>query len=97
MNHVVVNVDAASHVITIIVNGVISGEDTRMNFKQYDRTIGATPGSRKLFLGTPSNELKESSETAFTGKIENLRIYNRYLRTSEAISHFRAGVGNKEN
>jgi hypothetical protein len=91
LHHVVINVDGASDVITIIVDGIISGDNPRMNFKQISRDLTSVHGTGKAYLGEPSAEVK-SSKRALSGTLRHLRIYDRYLLTSEAIANYRAGI-----
>lgn len=59
-----------------------------------------SPGNKSAEQGeeiSPSGRLRAESEALsvapqFQGGIEALRVYNRYLRTSEAIGNFKAGV-----
>ena len=81
--HIVFIVDGAPNIITSIVNG-------RFCDGGRYRQFGWTRFSDKFDDINGTNQLKISAD--FKGKIKNLRIYNRYLTTSEAVGNYRAGV-----
>ncbi len=81
--HVVAVVDGGPKIITLIVNGSLSdGGDTRQfGWGRFNPQFLSANGARILKVGA-----------GLKGPVLNTRIYGRYLRTSEAISAFRAGV-----
>lgn len=83
-HHVVFIVDGASKIVSIVVDGVLSdgSADTRPygwgRIHPYMKDINDT---RKCVLNS-----------SFRGEVNRMRVYNRYLRTSEAIANYRAGL-----
>jgi hypothetical protein len=82
LHHVAVIVDAGPRIIHFVVDGrSCDGGDARAyGWGRYERPLGDVRGSGVLRLG-PS----------LHGEITRLRVYDRYLRTSEAIANFHAG------
>lgn len=85
LHHVVFIVDGAPNIITVTVDGKLCDGGS---YRQY----GWGRFSEKLEDANGSKKIKVASN--LHGQIKNLRIYNRYLSTSEAISNFRAGINN---
>jgi hypothetical protein len=82
LHHVVFIVDGGPGIISCIVDGQFcDGATHRRQFGwgRFDRKIGSVGGGQ---IKLPANAGAE---------IIRLRIYNRYLRTSEAVANFRAG------
>lgn len=78
LQHVVVSVDGGPKIITFVVNGILcdGGEERQFGWGRFSP-----------YLRTP-----EGSGTArLSPAVQGLRVYGRYLRTSEAISNYRAG------
>jgi hypothetical protein len=90
LHHVVINVDGASDVITIIIDGIVSGDSPRMNFKQFSHELSCLRGAGSAFVGRSSPE-SNSDKNELSGRVHHVRVYDRYLLTSEAIANFRAG------
>ena len=84
LHHIVVNVDAGPKIITFIVDGKLcDGADHRQfGWGRFGENLRCAGSGRTLRIG-PSLE----------GKIHRLRLYDRYLRTSEALGNHRAGPG----
>ena len=82
-HHITVNVDSGPRIISFVVDGVLcDGGDARMyGWGRFNRYLQDVNGAGKLVLA-PS----------LHGQLHALRIYNRYLRTSEAISNYHAGA-----
>ena len=83
-HHVVFTLDGAANIATIIVDGVLSD---------------GSPETRDYGWGRIYPYLKDLNDTNITtlnkdfkGKIHHLRVYNRALRTSEAIANYNAGI-----
>jgi hypothetical protein len=81
LHHIVFNVDGRANILSIIVDGRLCDGG---NFRQY----GWGRFSNKLG-DVNAKEVKLAPD--FKGAIDRVRIYNRYLTTSEAISNFHAG------
>jgi len=84
LHHVVFTVDGAAKVVSIMVDGVMS-----------DGGVGERPygwGRLHLFLKDLNDTYKCKVDPDFKGDIKHIRVYGRYLRTSEAISNFNAGI-----
>ncbi len=80
-HHVVVIVDGRAKVICFIVDGVLNdgGAERPFGFGRFNPTIKDISGGRDLRIA-PSLQ----------GELQHLRIYDRALRTTEAIGNFRA-------
>lgn len=76
--HVVITVDGGPKIITFIVNGVLcdGGAQRQFGWGRFSPTLRAPNGSPTLEIGKP---------------VRSLRLYNRPLRTSEAVGNFQAG------
>lgn len=82
LHHVVANVDAACGIISFVVDGVLcdGGEARKFGWHRYSGSLGDVSGVGKLRIPlAPQDQLR------------HLRLYDRYLRTSEAVAHFHAG------
>lgn len=84
LHHVVVTVDGAAKIVTMLIDGVLSD---------------GSPDTRPYGWGRLYPYLQDLNDTyqarinpAFHGTIQHMRVYNRYLRTSEAIANFHAGI-----
>jgi hypothetical protein len=83
IHHLTAIVDGGPNIISFIVDGKLcdGGEQRIRGWGRFDPKVGDINGSDTLRLA-PS----------FDGEILGLRIYDRYLRTSEAVANYRAGV-----
>ncbi len=84
LQHMAVIVDGGPKIITFVVNGVLcdGGEDRQFGWGRFSPVLCAPNGSSTLRIAPRMN-----------GCVRALRIYNRYLRTSEAVGNYRAGPG----
>ena len=82
-HHMTINVDAGPRIITFVIDGVLcdGGEWRQFGWGRFSPHLRHANGSGALRIAP-----------AFEGSIERLRIYNRYLLTSEAIGNWRAGL-----
>ncbi len=80
-NHIVFIVDGKANLMTTVVNGKLcdGGRYRLQGWTWFDPAITHISGNKYLII-SPS----------FNGSVKNLRIYKRYLRTSEAIANFNA-------
>jgi hypothetical protein len=83
LHHLVVTVDGGSKIISYIIDGALcDGEDSRQfgwgRFSPHLRDVNGAPELRI----DPSRQ----------GAVRALRIHDRYLRTSEAVANYRAGL-----
>ena len=78
-HHVVVIVDGGPKIITFVVDGVLNdgGDDRQFGWGRYSPNLMSANGAPALRVGPG---------------VKNLRLYNRALRTSEAVSAFRQGL-----
>ena len=78
--HFVVAVDGGSKVITFVVDGLLNdgGNARQFGWGRYNPNLKSVNGEPKLKIAK---------------SVERLRIYNRYLRTSEAIASYRFDKG----
>lgn len=84
LHHVVFIIDGAAKVASIMVDGILSdgGLDSRSH--GWGRIYQHLTSLNDTHLGTFNEE--------FSGKVYNIRLYNRALRTAEAILNFNAGI-----
>lgn len=77
--HVVITVDGGPKIITFVVNGVLGdgGDERQFGWGRFSPTLRAPNGATTLKTGKP---------------VQSLRLYNRALRTSEAVGNFGAGM-----
>ncbi|MEI7729813.1 MAG: LamG-like jellyroll fold domain-containing protein [Verrucomicrobiota bacterium] len=78
LHHVVATVDSGPKIITFVVDGVLcdGGDQRQFGWGRFSPTLRAPNGASKLQI---------------TATIQGMRLYNRALRTSEAVGNFRAG------
>ncbi|HOW66589.1 MAG TPA: hypothetical protein P5186_26000 [Candidatus Paceibacterota bacterium] len=78
LQHTVITVDGGPKIITFVVNGVLcdGGEERQFGWGRFSPTLRAPNGADNLRISR---------------SIQSLRLYNRPLRTSEAVGNFRAG------
>jgi hypothetical protein len=83
MHHVVFIVDGAPDIITVALDGKLcdGGKARQYGWGRFSNELTDINGSKKLKVAT-----------GLHGQLKILRIYNRHLTTSEAISNFNAGV-----
>ena len=81
LHHLVVIVDGRAKTVCFVVDGVLNdgGAERPFGFGRFNPTIKDISGGRTLELA-PS----------LRGQLRHVRIYNRALRTTEAIGNFRA-------
>ncbi len=79
LHHVVITVDGGPKIITFVVDGVLcdGGEERQFGWGRFSPTLRSPNGSAKLKI---------------SAAIRSLRLYNRILRTSDAVGNFRAGL-----
>lgn len=82
-HHLTVIVDGGPDIISFVVDGKLcdGGEQRIRGWGRFDPKVGDINGSGVLKLA-PS----------FDGEILSLRIYDRYLRTSEAVANYQADI-----
>ena len=78
LQHVVITVDGGPKIITFVVDGVLcdGGDERQFGWGRYSPTLCTPTGAATLKV---------------TPMVRALRIYNRAIRTSEAVGNFRAG------
>lgn len=79
LHHLVAIVDGGPKVITFVVDGVLcdGGSHRQFGWGRFSPHLYHVNGSKTLRVGLD---------------VKALRIYDRYLRTSEAIGNFQAGI-----
>jgi hypothetical protein len=82
-HHVAVIVDGGPKIITFVVDGVLcdGGTARPKGWRRFPHELGDVNGKAALTI-----------DPALTSKVHGLRIYDRYLRTSEAVGNFQAGL-----
>jgi hypothetical protein len=88
-HHVVITVDGGPKIVTFIVDGVLcdGGDQRQFGWGRFSPHLRAPNPDRGAKNSPPTLRIAPK----MTGKIESLRIYNRALRTSEAVGNCRAG------
>jgi BNR repeat-like domain/Concanavalin A-like lectin/glucanases superfamily len=83
LHHVVVNVDAGPKIVTFIIDGKLcdGGPTRQFGWGRFQVDLAQVVSGKTPRLA-PSLSVR----------IHRLRLYDRYLRTSEAIGNYRAGV-----
>lgn len=81
--HVAVTVDGGPKVITFVVDGVLNdgGSTRQFGWGRFDRELGDVNGSATAKIAPQ-----------IFGELKAFRIYDRSLRTSEAVGNYRAGM-----
>jgi hypothetical protein len=76
--HAVITVDGGPKIITFVIDGVLcdGGDQRQFGWGRYSPNLRTPNGAATLRIGPA---------------VDSLRIYNRALRTSEAVGNFRAG------
>ena len=79
--HVVVTVDGAPNIVTFVVDGVLQdgGSHRHRGWTRFDVATGDVNGSEKPRVAPK-----------FEGVLHRLRVYDRAIRTSEAVGNYRA-------
>jgi len=82
-HHVAIIVDGGPKVISFVVDGVLcdGGEASTYGWGRFTPELDDVSGSDKFRVAPNLN-----------GRLHRLRIYNRYLRTSEAVANYHAGI-----
>ena len=82
-HHIVTIIDGGSKVISFIVDGLLcdGGKERLFGWGRFNPTF--------KFIDS-AEEIKVASK--LSGEIKHLRIYDRYLRVSEAIANFKTGL-----
>ena len=82
-HHVAIIVDGGPDIISFVVDGILcdGGTDCIYGWGRFTLELNDVSGSKRLRLA-PSLE----------GQLKRLRVYSRYLRTSEAVANHRAGL-----
>jgi hypothetical protein len=78
-HHVVITVDGGPKIITFVVDGLLcdGGDERQFGWGRFSPQLSSPDGSSTLLL-SPA--------------VKSLRLYNRSLRTSEAVGNFKAGL-----
>lgn len=79
VHHVVVTVDGGPKIITRVVDGILcdGGGERQFGWGRFSPTLREVNGGAKFRIAPA---------------VQSLRIYQRALRTSEAVAHFRHGT-----
>jgi hypothetical protein len=83
MHHVALNIDGGPKIITFMIDGRLcdGGEARQFGWGRFSPNLRDVNGGRVLRIG-PN----------LSGRMHSLRLYNRCLRTSEAVGNWRAGL-----
>ena len=82
-HHIVVIVDGGPKIISFLVDGCLcdGGEYRQFGWGRFSPNFRGPTGDKTLRIGE-----------GLLGEISTLRLYNRPLRTSEAVANYRAGL-----
>jgi len=82
-HHVAIIVDGGPKIISFVIDGKFcdGGDHRQFGWGRFSPNFRSLEGDAYLRIAEKLN-----------GELRRLRIYNRYLRTSEAIGNFRAGM-----
>ena len=77
----VVTVDGGPKIVTFVIDGALNdgGPVRQYGWGRFKPQLSDVNGSPRAVLAKP-----------LLGEFRNLRLYNRYLRTSEAVGNFHA-------
>jgi hypothetical protein len=83
LHHVAFIVDGRANIASVVVDGVLcdGGESRIQGWWRLSPYLGDLNGDGRATVGE-----------GLAGRLERVRIYDRYLRTSEAVSNHRAGA-----
>lgn len=81
--HIVAIADGGPKIITFVIDGKLhdGGEARQFGWGRFNPNLKTAAGAPEMRIGRNLD-----------GKVLSLRLYDRYLRTSEAIAAFRAGL-----
>jgi hypothetical protein len=81
-HHVAIIVDGGPNVISFVVDGILcdGGTASTYGWGRFAPELGDVSGSGKLQIAP-----------TLKGRLERLRVYGRYIRTSEAVANYHAG------
>ena len=74
--------DGGPKVISFVIDGKLNdgGEARQFGWGRFNPNLRSAAGAAQIRIGRDID-----------GQVLSLRVYNRYLRTSEAVAAFRAG------
>ncbi|WP_169975642.1 exo-alpha-sialidase [Tautonia rosea] len=87
LQHIVVTVDAGPQIISVVVDGIFNdgGAIRQYGWGRFLPELGDLNGRDRAILAS-----------RLYGELRSVRVYDRPLRTSEAVGNFRAGVPRHE-
>lgn len=93
LQHVVFTVDGGPKLITVLVDGVLcdGGEDRPFGYGRFHAEENAEFKVIGKDLTTVSTGASLQIAPSFRGTLKGMRLYERPLRTTEAIGNFRVG------
>jgi len=82
-HHFVAIADGGPAIVTFVVDGVLDdgGTARQRGWHRFDRALADVNGAARMTLARPQD-----------AELARARIYTRYLRTSEAVGNYRAGM-----
>ncbi len=80
-HHVVIIVDGGPKIISFVIDGILwdGGPNRQYGWSRFSNALDSVNGSGDLRIGP-----------TLKGRLRSIRLYDRYLRTSEAIANFHA-------
>lgn len=94
--HAVVIVDGGPKVVSMVINGILDDggddEERRYGYGRFLQTKYEDRSSQKRQAAPEMGDVTGGPTFRLGNSVQSLKIYDRYLRTSEAVGNFRAGV-----
>ena len=80
-HHVVIIIDGGPKIICFVIDGILwdGGANRQFGWSRFSNALDSVNGSGDLRIGP-----------TLKGRLRSVRLYDRYLRTSEAIANFHA-------
>jgi hypothetical protein len=100
--HISLIADGSSDIGYFVINGRMDGYNQcnaegdstgycYNTFKELNQSIGNINSGSTFYIGHQSLNVEGTSLIPFAGKISDVRIYNKYILTSDAIANYKAG------
>jgi hypothetical protein len=79
LHHAVITVDGGPKIITFVIDGILcdGGDQRQFGWGRFSPDLRTPDGAANLTIAPA---------------VQSLRIYNRAIRTSEAVGNFKAGL-----
>jgi hypothetical protein len=80
-HHIVIIVDGGPKIVTFLVDGILcdGGDERQFGWGRFDNTLSDINGNSTIAVCS-----------SLSGEMKLFRLYDRYLRTSEAVANFKS-------